>query len=147
MTSEDRFADVLWRDGEWREVRVLEGQIFVCQGCCCGNVERGIPEVPLQAFKGEWKARGIRRRVHLSISGCLGPCAVANVILLVLYDRTTWLHSIDTAEQVTAIFDHVERSLNAGEALPLDEFLAPFEFQRYSFEPAGEACVSSISST
>ena len=77
----DRFANVILPDGETREVRVVEGHLFVCEGCCCGNADKGVPEVPRAAFKKEWKERGIRRRVHLSISGCLGPCAVANVVI------------------------------------------------------------------
>jgi len=141
----DRFVDVVRADGEEHEVRVLEGHVFVCQGCCCGNVERGIPEVPLESFKSQWKSRGIRRRVHLTIAGCLGPCAVANVVLLVLYGRTVWLHSIDSPDQVTAIYDYVERTLEAEEYLPLDDLLAPYEFTRYTFDPAADTCVVSTS--
>src|SRR5687767_13022235 len=76
------FAEVVRCDGEQKTVRVVEGHLLVCKGCCCGNPERGTPAVPLDRFKREWKERGIRTRVHLSISACLGPCAVANVVLL-----------------------------------------------------------------
>ena len=145
-SAPDRFVDVVRFDGEPREVRVLEGHIFVCQGCCCGNVERGIPEVPLEAFKSQWKARGIRRRVHLTIAGCLGPCAVANVVLLVLYGRTVWFHSIDSAQQVTAIYDYVERMLTVKDYLPPDGALAPYEFNRYTFDTAADRCGYSTSS-
>ena len=136
--TDDRFVDVARADGEVCEVRVLDGHVFVCKGCCCGNVERGFPEVPLDAFKSQWKARGIRHRVHLTISGCLGPCSVANVVLLILYGRILWLHSIDSPHQVTAIYDHVEQSLTVKECLPLDESLARYEFDRFSFGPAVE---------
>lgn len=132
----ERFVDVVRTDGDVREVRLVEGHVFVCKGCCCGNAERAIPDVPLEAFKSQWKTRGIRHRVHLTISGCLGPCAVANVVLLLLYGRTVWLHSIDSPERVTEIYDYVERTLAAEEHLPLDESLAPYEFDRYHFEPA-----------
>jgi cobaltochelatase CobN len=144
--ASEGWVNVLRRDGEPREVRLLEGQIFVCRGCCCGNVERGIPEVPLEAFKNEWKARGIRQRVHLTITACLGPCAVANVVLLIVHGRAVWLHSIDTLDQVLAIFDYVEKSLAAGKFLPLDERLAPVEFTRYRFGTAGEECAYSTTS-
>ncbi len=145
-SAPDRFVDVVRADGEIGEVRVLEGHVFVCKGCCCGNVERGIPEVPLEAFKSQWKARGIRRRVHLTIAGCLGPCAVANVVLLVLYGRTVWLHSIDWPHQVTAIYDYVERTLTAEEYLPLDGSLALYEFNRYTSDAsAGDRWVCSHS--
>jgi cobaltochelatase CobN len=90
--------------------------------------------VPLEAFKRQWKARGIRRRVHLTIAGCLGPCAVANVVLLVLYGRSVWLHSIDSPRQVTAIYDYIERTLAAEAYVPLDESLAVYEFNRYTVD-------------
>ena len=131
-SARERLADVVRLDGESREIRVLEGHLFVCQGCCCGNVERGFPEIPLEAFKSQWKSRGIRRRVHLTISGCLGPCAVANVIMLVMYGRTVWLHSIDSPRQVSQIYDYVERMLAAEEFLPVEGALAPCEFNRYT---------------
>ena len=136
----DRFTQVVPADGKKRELRVLEGHIFVCKGCCCGNVERGIPEVPLEEFKSQWKARGIRRRIHLTISGCLGPCPVANVVLLLVYGRAVWLHSIDSASQVNAIYDYIERMLASGEYLPLDGFLTLYVFNRYTFDICAEGC-------
>ena len=106
-----RFTYVVDENGEEREVRVVDGHVFVCVGCCCGNGAKNIPEVPVEAFKRQWKERGIRYRVHLTISGCLGPCAAANVVLVMIYGRSLWLHSIDTEAQVSAIYDYVERVL------------------------------------
>ena len=34
--------------------RMVIGHITVCQGCCCGHVERGRPEVPVEWLKKEW---------------------------------------------------------------------------------------------
>jgi hypothetical protein len=48
--------------------RVVVGQITVCQGCCCGNVGRGLPEVPVEWLKGEWRKRGLLKRVQSTIS-------------------------------------------------------------------------------
>jgi len=28
--------------------RLVVGQITICRGCCCGNVERGLPEAPVE---------------------------------------------------------------------------------------------------
>ena len=100
----------------------------------------GTPEVPLEEFKSQWKARGIRRRIHLTISGCIGPCPVANVVLLLVYGRAVWLHSIDSASQVSAIYDYIERMLASGEYLPLDGFLALHVFNRYTFDICAEGC-------
>lgn len=128
----DVFTDVTRCDGEQKAVRVVEGHLLVCKGCCCGNTERNIPAVPIDTFKREWKERGIRRRVHLSISACLGPCAVANVALLLFKGSTIWFHSINTDADVIQIYDYIEDLLSAGcFGLPAGS-LAQKVFQRYS---------------
>ena len=63
-------------DGVAKEIRVQDGHMFVCNGCCCGRTEKGFPALPLDEFKRQWKERGIRRRFHLTISGCLGPLSI-----------------------------------------------------------------------
>ena len=60
-------------DGESKEIRIQDGQLFVCNGCCCGQTQKGFPALPLDEFKRQWKARGIRRRFHLTISGRSRP--------------------------------------------------------------------------
>jgi cobaltochelatase CobN len=130
--STDVFIDVTRCDGEQKTVRVVEGHLLVCKGCCCGNTDRNIPPVPVDAFKREWKERGIRRRVHLSISACLGPCAVANVVLLVFQGATIWFHSINSDADVLAIYNYIEHLLSVGHfSLPTGP-LADKVFQRYS---------------
>ncbi len=106
--------------------------------------DKGVAEVPLAAFKKQWKERGIRRRVHLSISGCLGPCAVANVVLIAMFGRILWLHSIHTEAQVFAIYDYLERMLAEQAFVPPGGELAQLTFQRYASEAKGlEQCVIS----
>ncbi len=106
------FTSVVGEDGELKTARVVEGQLFVCKGCCCGNVERGKPDVPLLKFKQEWKARGIRSRVHLTISACLGPCVALNVVLFVYGGQTLWLQSINSESDVDQIYDYIETVLD-----------------------------------
>jgi cobaltochelatase CobN len=125
------FTEVPRFDGELKTVRVVEGQIFVCKGCCCGNVERNQPTVPLDCFKKEWKERGIRRRVHLTITGCLGPCVVPNVVLFVYQGSTVWFHSINSDSDVLDIYDYVETLLAAGGFSLPGGRLAGKVFQRY----------------
>jgi cobaltochelatase CobN len=131
----DIIIDVLREDGESKTVRVLEGHLFVCKGCCCGNVEGGHPAVPLERFKKEWKERGIRTRVHLTIAGCLGPCAVANVVLL-LFDRTSvWFHSINSEDDVVRIYDYIQSLIENRSFVHPSDPLAGKVFQRYLGEP------------
>ena len=138
----DMIIAVVREDGELKPVRVLEGHLFVCKGCCCGNVEGGHPAVPLDRFKREWKERGIRTRLHLTISGCLGPCAVANVVLL-MYDATTvWFHSINTEEDVVRIYEYIQELLDRQSFVSPSGPLAGKVFQRY-FNEGDLACSAS----
>jgi hypothetical protein len=70
------FTSVVGENGELQTARVVEGQLFVQRGGCGGNVERGKSAVPLTRFKHEWKARGMRNRVHPTVSACLAPSVV-----------------------------------------------------------------------
>jgi cobaltochelatase CobN len=130
----NRFVNVTRGNGEVKEIRVVEGQLFVCQGCCCGNSERGFPELPLAEIKQQWKDRGIRLRVHLTITGCLGPCPLANVVLIIFAGESVWLHSINTTEHVTAIYNYLEAMLDAEEYLPPSGLLAECHFNRFNFD-------------
>ncbi len=121
-------------DGASKRIRILDGHLFVCQGCCCGRTDKGFPALPLEEFKTQWKKRGIRRRFHLTVSGCLGPCALANVVLLQFHGQTVWLQSINDAEDVDAIYNYVEQMLLADEYLDPPAALAGRQFQRYGFE-------------
>jgi cobaltochelatase CobN len=118
-----------------KKTRVLEGQLFVCaNACCCGNVEKGFPALPLEDIKREWKERGVRLRVHLTITGCLGPCPLANVVLIIFAGESIWLHSINTAEHVKAIYDYLETMLAAEKYLPPTGILAECQFNRFIFD-------------
>ncbi|MFQ3580556.1 MAG: (2Fe-2S) ferredoxin domain-containing protein [Chloracidobacterium sp.] len=135
-TQPNRFLDVTRADGVVRELRVIEGQLFVCQGCCCGQTERGFPAVPLDEYKRQWKERGLRLRIHLTVTGCLGPCPLANVILILFGGETIWLHSINDADAVSTVFDYLEAMLDAGRYVPPGGALAARHFNRHVFDSA-----------
>ncbi|MEO8128693.1 MAG: nitrile hydratase accessory protein [Bryobacteraceae bacterium] len=125
-------------DGVPKEIRVLDGQLFVCNGCCCGRTEKGFPSLPLEAFKHQWKRRGMRRRFHLTVSGCLGPCPLANVVLLQLRGRSLWFHSINHPADVDLIYNYVEETLQMEtDDLELPAGLAGRNFNRYLFDASG----------
>ena len=106
--------------------RPMLGQISVCNGCCCGQTHKGHPEIPLEWLKEEWKYRGLLKRVHLTISGCLGPCDVPNVILITSAEGTQWLAEISQRRQYEMLADWAEQSKLADRLLPL-----PREFDRH----------------
>ena len=118
-------------DGVSKEIRIQDGHLFVCQGCCCGRTDKGFPALPLDEFKQQWKQRGFRRRFHLTISGCLGPCPLANVVLLQFRGRSMWFHSINDAADVDVIYNYVEEMLQSEADLDPPAALAGRQFQRY----------------
>ena len=137
MTTEDPAAynprrNIVPRpDGIRVNVARFRGQLFVCaSGCCCGRTEDGFAPVPADRYHEEWERRRLRNFVHLTVGGCLGPCALANVVLLLFDGEATWLHSISTDTQIMALYDHLEAHLESppGVAMPLPAPLAEFEF-------------------
>jgi cobaltochelatase CobN len=110
--------------------RIVIGHLTVCQGCCCGNTESGRPPVPVDWLKKEWRARGLLKRVQLTISGCLGPCDLPNIVTISNEGGTLWLGGISEFEQYRALVHWAARSRDAGELLPL-----PKEFRRHTLHP------------
>lgn len=116
-------------DGRLVNVARSRGHLFVCaSGCCCGRTEDGFAAVPAETFHREWERRRLRNRVHLTIGGCLGPCALANVALLLFDGQAQWFHSVNSEARALAIYDHVERMLEADGCLPPPPLLAPYHF-------------------
>jgi cobaltochelatase CobN len=110
--------------------RQVIGHVVICSGCCCGKVERGKPEVPIEWIKKEWKARGLLKNIQLSISGCLGPCDLPNVISVTSPAMSVWLGNINRFEQYSALVNWASESKAAGSLLPL-----PREFETLRFDP------------
>jgi nitrile hydratase accessory protein len=123
-------------DGRLVNVARPRGQLFVCAtGCCCGRTEDGFAPVPTELFHREWEERRLRNLVHLTIGGCLGPCALANVALLLFDGQAQWFHSINSAPLVRAIYDHVDRMLDAERCLPPPRELEPYHFTASAWQP------------
>lgn len=118
------------RDCPLKTKRLVVGQITICRGCCCGNVERGLPEVPVEWLKSEWRKRGLLKRVQLTISGCVGPCDVPNVVVITTSSGTEWLGNIDKFDQYRSLVEWAVRCRDAGEMLAL-----PREFQECRISP------------
>lgn len=85
--------------------RIVIGHLTVCQGCCCGNTENGRPPVPVDWLKKEWRARGLLKRVQLTISGCLGPCDLPNIVTISNESGTQWFGGITDFSQYRALVD------------------------------------------
>lgn len=112
--------------------REVLATVMVCSGCCCGAVHRGKPEVPLEWLKGEWKSLGLKKAVQLTVSGCLGPCDLTNVVRISGAAEDIWLGGIDRFQIYSDLADWASRSGKAGRLLPL-----PAGFEELRFSPFG----------
>jgi cobaltochelatase CobN len=122
-------------DGKPINVPRNRGQLFVCEnGCCCGHTERGFAPVPHDLYYSEWERRKLRNRVHLNHAGCLGPCALANVALLLFDGRPIWFHSVNSDRLILAIFDYIEAMLTADRYLPPPPTLARHVFNGFAWD-------------
>jgi cobaltochelatase CobN len=110
--------------------RMVIGQITMCSGCCCGAVNRGKPEVPVEWLKQEWRSRGLLKNIQLTISCCLGPCDLPNVVKISAASVEIWLGNINRAEQYMSLVEWAERSKTAGNFIPL-----PDHFDQLRFDP------------
>jgi cobaltochelatase CobN len=103
-------------------------------GCCCGITERGYAAVPVDVYTQEWLGRKIRKHVHLTKGGCLGPCALANVVSLVFDGKSIWFHSVNSPWQVRQIFDYIDAMLAADRFLQPPSELSEFVFNYYDWD-------------
>lgn len=127
---------VVRADGHPVNVARPRGQLFVCAtGCCCGRTEDGFAAVPNDLYHDEWERRRLRNIVHLTIGGCLGPCALANVVLLLFDGQALWFHSINRGELVLAIYDHIDAMLDADGVVPVPTALTPYQFSGSAWQP------------
>jgi cobaltochelatase CobN len=112
--------------------RTAIAQVACCVGCCCGRTDRGFPPVPVERLKAVWKEEKLNRTVQLTISGCLGPCDMANVILVMTAAGTAWFGGIANEEVFESVIDWA-RACHASDALlPLPADLERHRFERFA---------------
>src|SRR5712692_10515695 len=117
------------QDGNLVNVARPRGHLFVChEACCCGRTEDGFQPVPTALYEREWLRRRFRNFVHLTIGGCLGPCALANVAMLLWDGQALWFQSLNDEALVVALFDYIQGMLEADAFVPPAEPLAGLQF-------------------
>ncbi len=112
-----------------------KGQLLLCKGCCCGKTERGLPEVPIDRIKAAWKAEKMNKVIQLTVSGCLGPCDLPNVAIILTPEGATWLGNLAGDAHYDALIEWARASTAAGLPLELPESLEAHRFERYPAAP------------
>jgi cobaltochelatase CobN len=106
-------------------------QVMVCLGCCCGRVERGKPEVPVDWLKARWKEARLNPYVQLTISGCLGPCDLPNVVAVLTETGQEWIGGLTQREHYEALVAWGRACGATRQVQPLPPVLAQHLFKRF----------------
>lgn len=115
------------------------GQVVVCLGCCCGRTDKGHPAVPVDWLKAEWKRRTLPKKIHLTISGCLGPCDATNVVMILFGAQAIFLGGLSEQSQYLALVEWASACERRGELVPLPPALEKFRMQRFAGEESSAA--------
>jgi cobaltochelatase CobN len=123
------------REDSFRIVQ-LRGNLFVCSrangSCCCGWVEKGrMPFDNQELWGAEWERRKIRNRVHLTFTGCLGPCPTGNNALLQLFGHSVWFKDLNDPALPGAVYDYIDACLGADALMPVPPVLHGHVMARY----------------
>jgi YHS domain-containing protein/(2Fe-2S) ferredoxin len=122
------------RDEDFRIVQLV-GNLFVCSkahgNCCCGWTEKGRAPLNIALYEREWERRKIRNQVHLTFTGCLGPCAVGNNALLQIYGQSVWFKDLNDDRFIPAIYDYIDAILAAGHIVEPPADLREHVYARY----------------
>lgn len=112
------------------------GQLFFCEGCCCGRSEKGFPPLPKESIKERWKSLNLNKTIQLTISGCLGPCDLANVCYLLSRDGTgQWLGGLSEAWHYQTLIRWAIECRSSGSLLPIPATLDCHRFTRFDSVP------------
>ena len=139
--SRIRTVKVRAREEDFRIVQ-LQGNLFVCSkahgNCCCGWTEKGRAPLNIALYETEWERRRLRNKLHLTFTGCLGPCAVGNNAMLQIGGRSIWFKDLNDDALIPAIFDYAGALLAAGRIVPPPPELRDHVYERY-LPPAEDA--------
>ena len=124
MSGFQSTATSLYEDQFNPEVVRMTTKIAVRNGCCCGRIEKGNKEVPVDKLKQAWKENVLDQNVKLNISTCLGPCSQNNVSLITIDGQRIWLGSLE-GEHYDSI---IEWAQNIAENSELPESLKSQRF-------------------
>lgn len=138
MASQSRHR-IVRPDGKQIYLVPKKGHLIICaRGCCCGRTDRGNPAVPIDYYKAEYQRRKIRKHFQLTMSGCIGPCPMLNVVQVVFDGRPVWFQSINTPAQIDEIYNYIDSMLAADAYLPPPAQLSAFVFDYYRWNHTNE---------
>jgi hypothetical protein len=110
--------------------RKVMAQINICNDCCCGRSDTGHRQA-VDWLKARCERSFPQKKIHLSISGCLGHCDQSNVVRIVTLEWSLWLGGIERHDQYRQLMDWASACDRAGVLQPLPHSLGQLECQRF----------------
>lgn len=107
------------------------GQLVLCKGCCCGRTDKGRPALPEERLKSIWKAEKLLRTIQLTVSGCLGPCDVPNVVQVITPEGTEWYGRLDSEAHYDALVAWARACHATNRLMSRPEELAAYRFDGF----------------
>lgn len=112
------------------------GQIFFCDGCCCGRSEKGFPPLPRELIKQRWKSLNLNGTIQLTISGCLGPCDLANVFYLLSSSGVgQWFGGLSEPCHYETLIHWASECQQLGQLMPIPATFRAHRFRRFDSVP------------
>mgnify|MGYP006234593175 CR=1 FL=1 len=111
------------------ELITVVPRLMVCDGCCCGRMEKGNDAVPIDMLKTAWEEHGLKDHVKLSISGCLGPCSMKNVSLMTHGTERIWLGELGGTEHYDALISWAKSIAKGEQMMPFPDALKGHQFK------------------
>jgi cobaltochelatase CobN len=81
-------------------------------------------------LKSEWRRRGLLKRIQLTISGCVGPCDVPNVVVITTASGVEWLGNVVKFDEYRSLLEWAVQCRDRGEM-----FTLPREFHERRISP------------
>lgn len=104
-------------------------------------MERGYPDVPVEKLKAAWKAEKLNNVIQLTVSGCLGPCDLANVVMILTPSGSEWFGNLKDDTCYDNFLTWARTCHDSGTLAPLPTSIAPYRFDRWGGKnpPLGES--------
>ncbi|MDA8018939.1 MAG: (2Fe-2S) ferredoxin domain-containing protein [Thermoanaerobaculia bacterium] len=94
-------------------------------------------------MKHQWKDRKLNKSVQLTISGCLGPCDLANVLCVISPQGMQWFGGLQEQWQYDLLLEWATASRDAGVLLEIPAELNRHRFERFAVSEPGEQSLAS----
>lgn len=106
------FTSVVGEDGEPQEGARRRGPALHLQRVLLRQCRTWQAGRSVDAVQARVEDARDANRVHLTVSGCLGPCVALNAVLFVYRGQTVWFQSVNSESDVVQIYDYLETVLD-----------------------------------